>query len=81
MIILLSRFVTFFVRNICWVNNGNTRPPALCAGEAPDEKVKINELGPNHYQGQGVQVVVACYYSRSQNIFPYACRKIVWAQD
>ena len=26
---------------------GNTRPPVLCAGEVPDEKVKINELGPN----------------------------------
>ena len=24
----------------------NTRPPALCAGEARDEKLKINELGP-----------------------------------
>ena len=30
------------------MHNGNTRPPALCAGEAPDEKLKINELGPNH---------------------------------
>ena len=29
------------------MHNGNTRPPALCAGEAPDEKLKINELGPN----------------------------------
>ena len=28
------------------IHNGNTRPPALCAGEAPDEKLKINELGP-----------------------------------
>ena len=49
MIILLSRFATqSFVRNICWVNNGNTRPPALhvCRREAPDEKLKINELGP-----------------------------------
>ena len=44
MIILLSRFATSFMRNICWVNNGNTCPPALCAGGAPDE---INELGPN----------------------------------
>ena len=25
----------------------STRPPALCAGEAPDEKLQINELGPN----------------------------------
>ena len=24
------------------------RTPALCAGEAPDEKLKINELGPKH---------------------------------
>ena len=46
MIILLSRFATFLVRNICWMNNGNTHPPALCAGEAPDEKLKTNELGP-----------------------------------
>jgi len=39
---------TSFVRSICWLNNGNTRPPTLCAGdrEAPDEKLKINELGP-----------------------------------
>ena len=28
------------------MRNGNARPPALCAGEAPDEKLKINELGP-----------------------------------
>ena len=26
---------------------GNTRPPVLCAGEVPDEKLKINELGLN----------------------------------
>ena len=38
--------VNFLVRSICWLNN-NTRPPALCAGEASDEKLKINELGPN----------------------------------
>ena len=25
------------------INNGDTRPPA---GEAPDKKLKINELGP-----------------------------------
>ena len=25
--------------NICWLNNGNTRPPALCAREVPDEKL------------------------------------------
>ena len=29
--------LTSFMRNICWLNNGNTRPPALCAEEAPDE--------------------------------------------
>ena len=29
------------------MDNGNTRPPVLCAGEAPDEKLKINKLGPN----------------------------------
>ena len=34
------------MRNICWLNNGNTHPPTLCAGEAPHEKLKINELGP-----------------------------------
>ena len=47
MIILPSGLSTSFVRNVCWLNNGNTHPPALCAGEAPDEKPKINELGPN----------------------------------
>ena len=26
-------------------DNGNNRPPALCAGEVPDEKLKMNELG------------------------------------
>ena len=26
---------------------GNTHLPALCAGEAPDEKLKINKLGPD----------------------------------
>ena len=36
------------MRDICWLNNGNTHPPALCAWEAPDEKLKINELGPNY---------------------------------
>ena len=30
------------------IHNGNTHSPALCAGEAPDEKLKINELGPYH---------------------------------
>ena len=38
-------FVNSFMRNICLVNNGNTHPPALCAGEASDEKLKIDELG------------------------------------
>ena len=33
---------------ICWLNTGITRPSALCAGEAPDEKLKINELGPKY---------------------------------
>ena len=28
------------------INNGNIRPHNLCAGEAPDEKLKLNELGP-----------------------------------
>ena len=42
-IILPSRLSTSFVRNICWLNNGNTHPPA---GEAPGEQLKINELGP-----------------------------------
>ena len=27
---------------------GNTHLPTLCAGKAPDEKLKINELGPYH---------------------------------
>ena len=27
--------------------NGNTCQPVLCAGEAPDEKLKFNKLGPN----------------------------------
>ena len=29
------------------MHNGNTHPPVLCAGEASDERLKINELGPN----------------------------------
>ena len=45
-IILPSCLSTLFVRNIYSLNNGNTRPPALCAGEACDVKLKINELGP-----------------------------------
>ena len=32
--------------SFCWLNIGNTRLPALCAGESPDEKLKINKLGP-----------------------------------
>ena len=28
------------------IHNGNTRPPALCAGETHDERLKINKLGP-----------------------------------
>ena len=39
-------FLEFF-RLINGNDNGNTRPPTLCAGEALDEKLKINELGPN----------------------------------
>ena len=38
-----------FLRNIRWlwiIHNGNTRLPALCAGKVPNEKLKINELGP-----------------------------------
>ena len=38
--------------------NGSTRPPALCAGEAPDEKLKINELGSNSDRGAGVEMKV-----------------------
>ena len=34
------------------MHNCNTCPPALCAGEAPDEKLKINELGPNQINTQ-----------------------------
>ena len=46
-------FVNFFrdkINNtdICWLNN--TYPPGLYAGEAPDEKLKINELGPSMQQ-------------------------------
>ena len=48
MIILPSRLSTSFVRNICWLNNGNAHLSALFAGEAPDEKLKINELGPTN---------------------------------
>ena len=36
--------VNFFCENIYWLNNGNTHLPALCAGGAPDEKLKINKL-------------------------------------
>ena len=32
-------FLEFFCEKM---HNGNTHPPALCAGEAPDEKLKIN---------------------------------------
>ena len=46
MIILPSSLSISFMINNCWLNNGNTCPPALCAGKAPDEKLKINELGP-----------------------------------
>ena len=31
----------------CWLNNGNTSPPALYAGEEPDGKLKsTNYVGP-----------------------------------
>ena len=39
-------FVEFFDEKYLQVMD-NTRPPALCAGKVPDEKLKINELGPN----------------------------------
>ena len=45
---LSTSFVTKL--DICWLNNGNTHPPGLYAGEAPDEKLKINELGPSMQQ-------------------------------
>ena len=32
---------------LCWLNNGNPHLPTLCTEEAPDEKLKINESGPN----------------------------------
>ena len=51
MIILPSSLSTSFMRNICWLNNGNTCLTALCAGKAPDEKLKINELGPKDSHG------------------------------
>ena len=28
------------------MHNGNTHLPEMCAGEAPDKKLKINKLGP-----------------------------------
>ena len=37
-----------FLEFFCLINgndNGNTHPPMSCAGEAPDEKLKLNELG------------------------------------
>ena len=42
------------------MNNGNTRPPALSAGEAPDEKLKINELGPNMHIPMSSEVGFGC---------------------
>ena len=44
-----SCLLSYLVRNICWLwwmHNGNTHPPALCAFKAPDNKLKINKLGP-----------------------------------
>ena len=39
-----------FARNFCQVyglmHNGNAHPSTLCAVEAPEEKLKLNELGP-----------------------------------
>ena len=38
-------FLEFFCEKYL-INNDNTRPPALCVGEASDEKLKIHKLGP-----------------------------------
>ena len=62
-IILPSHLSTSFVRNICWLNNGNTHLLALCAGEAPDERLKINELGPNLHSDLDVLLPgTTCYF-------------------
>ena len=31
------------------IHYGNTRLPALCSGKAPDEKLKVNKLGPHEH--------------------------------
>ena len=33
--------------SVGWIMVTSTRLPALCAGEAPDKKLQINQLGPN----------------------------------
>ena len=42
--VLASCLLSSFIRNICQL--WSTCPPALCTVKAPDEKLKINELGP-----------------------------------
>ena len=37
------------------MDDGNTRLPALCAGKAPDEKLKISELRTNLAHGSRLQ--------------------------
>ena len=72
------------------MHNGNTRPPALCAGEAPDEKLKINELGPyvcthnGHWVGWGPvgsprdTVLQNCAWSCRKRITQLEpCRKVI----
>ena len=56
------------MRNICWLNNGNTRLPALCAGEAPDEKLKINKLGPHRTRDQSSYMKTNCTCPASTSV-------------
>ena len=59
------------MRNICLLNNGNTRLPTLCGGEAPDEKLKINELEPN--KGAIVTIHTMHHHTHSKTVQATYC--------
>ena len=50
-----------------YINDGNTCPPALCAGKTPDEKLKINKLEP--YQAYDPQVLVTTCENKATSVF------------
>ena len=83
---LAITFVNFFHEKYLYGNTRLLAFSALCAGEAPDEKLKINKLGPHHSAALW-PLIMECISSLVTLFVCHICRvtcdldiftKIVW---